>query len=84
MDPRIRAQINQVESRISGLDSGITDHQRRLARARRDHADAGRHHDALLRQRKANDEIKNLERGIASLQRERQRAVNERRNLSRA
>lgn len=54
---RLQRQIRSLESIEQGLHSNISDYQQRIISAQRDRADAGRHTDALERQRAADRRI---------------------------
>ena len=74
---RLQRQIRSLESNEQGLHSNISDYQQRIISAQRDRADAGRHSDALERQRAADRRIRDLESSIQSAKREIDRVRNQ-------
>ncbi len=74
---RLQRQIRSLESIEQGLHSNISDYQQRIISAQRDRADAGRHTDALERQRAADRRIRDLESSIQSAKREIDRVRNQ-------
>ena len=74
---RLQRQIRSLESIEQGLHSNISDYQQRIITAQRDRADAGRHTDALERQRAADRRIRDLESSIQSAKREVDRVRNQ-------
>lgn len=74
---RLQRQIRSLESIEQGLHSNISDYQQRIISAQRDRADAGRHTDALDRQRAADRRIRDLESSIQSAKREIDRVRNQ-------
>jgi len=74
---RLQRQIRSLESIEQGLHSNIWDYQQRIISAQRDRADAGRHSDALERQRAADRRIRDLESSIQSAKREIDRVRNQ-------
>ena len=74
---RLQRQIRSLESIEQGLHSNISDYQQRIISAQRDRADAGRHSDALERQRAADRRIRDLESSIQSAKREIDRVRNQ-------
>ena len=74
---RLQRQIRRLESIEQGLHSNISDYQQRIISAQRDRADAGRHTDALERQRAADRRIRDLESSIQSAKREIDRVRNQ-------
>jgi len=74
---RLQRQIRSLESIEQGLHSNISDYQQRIISAQRDRADAGRHTDALERQRAADRRIRDLESSIQSAKREVDRVRNQ-------
>lgn len=74
---RLQRQIRSLESIEQGLHSNISDYQQRIITAQRDRADAGRHTDALERQRAADRRIRDLESSIQSAKREIDRVRNQ-------
>lgn len=78
---RLERDIGNLESLRRGLEDNISDYRGQLARAQRDRADAGNHHDAYLRQRAAEARIRDLESSISSSRREIGRYDNQIRGL---
>ena len=74
---RLQRQIRSLESIEQGLHSNISDYQQRIISAQRDRADAGRHTDALERQRAADRRVRDLESWIQSAKREMDRVRNQ-------
>lgn len=74
---RLQREIRSLESIEQGLRSNISDYQQRIISAQRDRADAGRHTDALERQRAADRRIRDLESSIQSAKREVDRVRNQ-------
>lgn len=74
---RLQRQIRSLESIEQGLHSNISDYQQRIISAQRDRADAGRHADALERQRASDRHIRDLESSIQSAKREIDRVRNQ-------
>ena len=74
---RLQREIRSLESIEQGLRSNISDYQQRIITAQRDRADAGRHTDALERQRAADRRIRDLESSIQSAKREIDRVRNQ-------
>jgi predicted nucleic acid-binding Zn-ribbon protein len=74
---RLQREIRSLESIEQGLRSNISDYQQRIISAQRDRADAGRHTDALERQRAADRRIRDLESSIQSAKREIDRVRNQ-------
>lgn len=74
---RLQRQIRSLESIEQGLHSNISDYQQRIISAQRDRADAGRHTDALERQRVADRRIRDLASSIQSAKREIDRVRNQ-------
>ena len=74
---RLQRQIRSLESIEQGLHSNISDYQQRIISAQRDRADAGRHTDALERQRAADRRVRDLESSIQSAKREIDRVRNQ-------
>ena len=74
---RLQRQIRSLESIEQGLHSNISDYQQRIISAQRDRADAGRHTDALERQRAADRRVRELESSIQSAKREMDRVRNQ-------
>lgn len=74
---RLQRQIRSLESIEQGLHSNISDYQQRIISAQRDRADAGRHTDALERQRAADRRVRDLESSIQSAKREMDRVRNQ-------
>jgi len=74
---RLQRQIRSLESIEQGLHNNISDYQQRIISAQRDRADAGRHTDALERQRAADRRIRDLESSIQSAKREIDRVRNQ-------
>ena len=74
---RLQRQIRSLESIEQGLHSNISDYQQRIISAQRDRADAGRHTDALERQRAADRHIRDLESSIQTAKREIDRVRNQ-------
>jgi chromosome segregation ATPase len=74
---RLQRQLRSLESIEQGLRSNISDYQQRIISAQRDRADAGRHTDALERQRAADRRIRDLESSIQSAKREIDRVRNQ-------
>ena len=74
---RLQRQIRSLESIEQGLHSNISGYQQRIISLQRDRADAGRHSDALERQRAADRRIRDLESSIQSAKREIDRVRNQ-------
>lgn len=78
---RLEATLKSAKARKRGIEAEIRRYRRDISRLKTQRRAAGNHYDAYLRLQDIDRQIKNLQRSIASSEREANRTRNEIRGL---